>query len=197
MTRCNRMGKIEYDLPETKFISLIKFVVAFKKVFRLYLRFPDFFQVWKIAGQISRFYGPCKCGMHYTTHFCAWPHSSNTVLKGFGALIYSLFKGRLEFNVISAYVYKKSTCNLRLNIPLISKKLVILDKILIKNSTATTLQINTIVSQCLYKILLARAKGSWKAISYPSRICYLISIPSLSITLKAKWIPKCIIRILT
>ena len=108
---------------------------------RLYLRFPDFFQVWKIAGQISRFYGPCKCGMHYTTHFCAWPHSSNTVLKGFAALIYSLFKGRLEFNVILAYVYKKSTY-LRLNIPLISKKLIILDKILIKNSTATTLQIH-------------------------------------------------------
>ena len=128
---------------------------------RLYLHFPDFFHVWKIAGQISRFYGPCKCGMHYTTHFCAWPHFSNTVLKGFAALIYSLFKGRLEFNVIPAYVYKKSTY-LCLNIPLISKKLIILDKILIKNSTATTLQINTIVSQCLYKILLAGEKRSWK-----------------------------------
>ena len=102
MTCCNRMGEIEYDLPKTKFISLIKFVVALRKVFktvylfsRLYLRFPDFSQVWKIAGQISRFYGPCKCGMHYTTHFCAWPHSSNTVLQGFGALIYSLFKRKV------------------------------------------------------------------------------------------------------
>ena len=73
-------------------------------------------------------------------------------------LLYSIFKGRLELNVIPVYVYNKSTY-LCLNIPLISKKLVILDKILIKNSTATTLQIKHSMESMFIQNTSSRSKG--------------------------------------
>ena len=66
--RCKRTctGKIEYDLTSRKKISLAKHLLQLsKKPFYnffsgLFLSFSDFFQVWKIAGQISSLFQEFK-----------------------------------------------------------------------------------------------------------------------------------------
>ena len=64
MTHCKYTGKIENDLTNRKKVSLVSTCCSFKKKFtifsRLYLYFPDFFQVQKIAGQISRLFQEFK-----------------------------------------------------------------------------------------------------------------------------------------
>ena len=59
---CN-VGEIEYDLTKMKKNFTYKvLVVALEKTqdflpfFQTYLHFPDFFQVWKTAGEISRLF---------------------------------------------------------------------------------------------------------------------------------------------
>ena len=65
MMHCKRTGKIENDLTNRKKISLVKHLLQLEKkkftIFsRLYLYFPDFFQVQKIAGQISKLFQEFK-----------------------------------------------------------------------------------------------------------------------------------------
>ena len=78
MMRCKRTGEIESALTNThkKNLTCYALVVACKKnhnflpLFQdISIYFADFFQVWKIAGQISRLfqefktlYEPCKRG---------------------------------------------------------------------------------------------------------------------------------------
>ena len=76
IVRCKHTGKFEwirFEQNKENFISKA-LVVALKKKLktynhfsRLYLHFPDFFQVWKIAGQTSwlfqkfkTLYEPCQ-----------------------------------------------------------------------------------------------------------------------------------------
>ena len=65
--RCKRTctGKIEHDLTSRKKISLVKHLLQLSKNFLqffsgLFLCFSDFFQVCKIAGQISRLFQEFK-----------------------------------------------------------------------------------------------------------------------------------------
>ena len=63
MMRCKHTGKIENDLTNRKKISLVKQLLQLeKKIFTIFSRlyFPDFFQVQKIAGQISRLFQEFK-----------------------------------------------------------------------------------------------------------------------------------------
>ena len=61
MVRCKHTSEIESDLTKTKKNSLSKaLVVALKKYSKLFTIFPDFLQVWKIAGQISKFFQEFK-----------------------------------------------------------------------------------------------------------------------------------------
>ena len=50
------MGAIEDDLTQKNFTL----VVALKKKSRLFTIFPDFFQVWKIAGKFQDFFKNSK-----------------------------------------------------------------------------------------------------------------------------------------
>ena len=57
------MGAIEDDLTKKKFtlvVDLKKKNQGFLHFFRLYLHFPDFFQVWKIAGKFQDFFKNSK-----------------------------------------------------------------------------------------------------------------------------------------
>ena len=68
MMRCKRTGEIESALTNThkKNLTCYALVVACKKntqlftTFSRHLYFADFFQVWKIAGQISRLFQEFK-----------------------------------------------------------------------------------------------------------------------------------------
>ena len=53
--RGKRTGEMEYDFTKNKKkITYKALVVALKKTSRLFTIFPDFSQVWKIAGQIFK-----------------------------------------------------------------------------------------------------------------------------------------------
>ena len=62
--RFKRTGEIEYDLTKTKkkvfAVALKKKIKTFYHFSKLCFCFPDFFQVWKIAGQISRLFQEFK-----------------------------------------------------------------------------------------------------------------------------------------
>ena len=67
---CKCTGEIGYDLTKTKQNSTYKPLVVAMKInsfFQTLSLFPDFFKVWKIAGQISilfqefkTLYDPCE-----------------------------------------------------------------------------------------------------------------------------------------
>ena len=64
MMRCKQTGETEYDLTKTKKLLLVvalkKKLKTFNHFSRLYLHFLGYFQVWKIAGQISRLFQEFK-----------------------------------------------------------------------------------------------------------------------------------------
>ena len=57
MIGCKHTGEIEYDLNKALVVVPLKRKLkAFYYFSRLYLHFPDFFQVWKITEKISRLF---------------------------------------------------------------------------------------------------------------------------------------------